>query len=86
MLVARNGDKDELIVKYMSSSDAIKDSMYERLGELTMGKEAYRDKRAEVIEEIKKEGDEATQEVLEALNAVKSKVAEAEEEEALEAA
>ncbi|MEX0384281.1 hypothetical protein [Spiribacter pallidus] len=86
MLVARNADTEELIVKYMSNSNAIKDRMYERLGELTMGKEAYREKRAEVIEEIEQEGDEATQEVLEALNAVKSKVAQAEEEEALEAA
>lgn len=85
MLVARNGDKDELIVKWMTGDNAIKDSMYEGLGKLTMGKEAYREKRAKVMDELVQEGDEATQEVLEALKAVKSKVAEAEEEEALAA-
>ena len=85
MLVERNGDTDELIVKWMTNSDAIKDSMYEGLGKLTMGKEVYREKRADVMAELEQEGDEATQEVLKALNAVKSKVAEAEEEQALAA-
>lgn len=87
LLVVPDKENGKLVIKWFSYTDKLRDGMYEELGEVMMERDIYRQKRAEVMDELKKEGDEATEKVLDALNSVKVKVAEAEEkEEALEAA
>lgn len=86
LLVLRDKETNKFLVRWVTHKESLLNAAYEDLGESTMASDNYRDRRVEVVQKLKEEGDEAAAEVLEALNAVKSKVAQAEEEEALEAA
>jgi hypothetical protein len=86
LLVLRDKETNKFLVRWVTQKESLLNAAYEDLGESTMASDNYRERRVEVVQKLKEEGDEAAAEVLEALNAVKSKVAQAEEEEALEAA
>ena len=85
LLVQRDTETGKLIPKWFTDSESLREGIYKERGEVLMKREVYAERRAEVIAELQREGDEATEKVLEALNAVKSKVAAAEEEQALAA-
>ncbi|WP_157809151.1 hypothetical protein [Spiribacter roseus] len=85
LLVQRDTQTGKLIPKWYTDAEALREGIYIERGEALMEQSVYFEKRAEVIAELEREEDEATEKVLEALTAVKSKLAQAEDEEALAA-
>lgn len=86
LLVQRDTQTGKLIPKWYTDAETLKEGIYKERGEALMERSVYFEKRAEVMAELQREEDEATEKVLEALTAVKSKLAKAEKEEVLEAA
>lgn len=85
LLVQRDTKTGKIIPKWFTDAESLREGIYKEMGESLMEERVYFERRAEVIAELEREEDEATEKVLEALTAVKSKVAQAEDAEALAA-